>query len=63
MSRKFSKGDIVKVIAGKKIGQIGVILEKKYSSCDYQFDQFLVLLDGKVIERNRQDLAYMSSTA
>lgn len=63
MAHKFSKGDIVKVVAGKKIGKIGVILEKKYSSCDYQFDQFLVLLDGKVIERNRQDLAYMPSTA
>ena len=62
MAHKFSKGDIVKVVAGKKIGQIGVILEKKYSSFDYQFDQFLVLLDGKVIERNRQDLAYMPST-
>lgn len=62
MASALSKGDIVKVVAGKKIGKIGVILEKKYESFDYQFDQFLVLLDGKVIERNRQDLAYMSST-
>tara|TARA_B100000029_G_scaffold283066_1_gene276907 strand:- start:1072 stop:1263 length:192 start_codon:yes stop_codon:yes gene_type:complete len=59
MAQSLKKGDIVKVIAGKKVGKLGVVLEKKYTSHDYQFDQFLVLLDGKVISRNRQDLAYM----
>ena len=59
MEKSLKKGDIVKVIAGKKVGKVGVVLKKEYTSSDYQFDQFLVLLDGKVISRNRQDLAFM----
>ena len=58
---KLEKGDIVKVIAGERIGDVGVVLEKKYTSSNYQFDKFLILLDGKVTSRNRQDLAFMSS--
>ena len=60
-AHKLEKGDIVKIIAGQKIGTVGVVLEKKYTSHDYQFDQFLILVDGKITSRNRQDLAYMSS--
>ena len=40
---KLEKGDIVKVIAGERIGDVGVVLEKKYTSSNYQFDKFLIL--------------------
>ena len=60
-AHKLEKGDIVKIIAGQLIRTVGVVLEKKYTCHDYQFDQFLILVDGKITSRNRQDLAYMSS--
>jgi len=57
--RKLEPGDMVKILS---TGKVGVVMKKTYSSFEWQFDRFEVLLEGDVSEMTRQEIDVLQPT-